>query len=64
MKKRFDCVEMQHKGGEIVRQMTKGMTVEQEVPFWKARTEQMLRRHRAQTKESSESRRRRGCADT
>jgi len=46
MKKRFDCVEMQHRGGELVRKMTEGMTVEEEVAFWKERTHEMVMRHR------------------
>lgn len=52
MKKKFDCVEMQHKGGEVVRQMTKGMTIEEEVAFWKARTAEMVMRHEGAKKKS------------
>jgi uncharacterized protein GlcG (DUF336 family) len=64
MKKKFDCVEMQHRGGELVRKMTEGMTVEEEVAFWKARTAEMLRRHSAPGKEMRESRRQRARAET
>jgi hypothetical protein len=36
--KEFDCVEMMHTGAERVREMTKGMTLDQEVEFWRAET--------------------------
>ena len=34
MKKKFDAVEMMHRGGEAVRKKIAGMTVEQEVAYW------------------------------
>ena len=43
-KKTFDCVEMQHEGGRRVMEMVKGMTMEQEVEFWRKRTAELRRR--------------------
>ncbi len=34
----FDCVEMKHRGAEKVREQTKGMTLEQELAFWRERS--------------------------
>ena len=36
--KTFDCVEMKHRGAEKVREQTKGMTLEQELEFWRERS--------------------------
>lgn len=47
MSKDFDCVEMKRKGAEHVRALTKGMTREQVLEFWRARTEEMRDRQRA-----------------
>ena len=38
--KRFDCVEMKRIGGEFVRQQVAGMTREQEVEYWRQRSEE------------------------
>jgi hypothetical protein len=46
MKKKFDCVDMQHAGGRKIYSRLKGMTVEQQAEYWKLRTEEMLRRQR------------------
>ena len=35
MKKKFDCVEMMHRGGEHVQGLVAGMTLEEEVEFWR-----------------------------
>ncbi len=35
MKKKFDCVEMMHRGGEHVQELVAGMTLEEEVEFWR-----------------------------
>ena len=45
--KRFDCVEMMHRGAERVRERTAGMTLEQEVEYWRARTEELRKMQRA-----------------
>lgn len=39
MKKKFDCVEMKREGARKVFEATKDMTVEQEVEYWRKRTE-------------------------
>jgi len=36
-KKRFDCVELQHKGGDRIYEATKGMTHEQLLAWWEER---------------------------
>ena len=38
-KKTFDCVEMMHKGAERVRQQVEGMTMEEELAYWRRQTE-------------------------
>lgn len=35
--KNFDCVEMMHQGALRIYEETKGMTVEEELAFWRAR---------------------------
>jgi len=50
MKKKFDCVEMKHRGADKVRRMVEGMTLEEQAAFWKERTEAMRRRRKATIK--------------
>ena len=50
MKKRFDCVEMKRQGALRVYEKTKGMTVEEEVAFWKEQTAALMKRRRAARK--------------
>lgn len=38
--KTFDCVEMKRRGSELVRQRLAGMTLEQEIEYWRQRSEQ------------------------
>ena len=40
-KKRFDCVGMKRKGTAYVYQLTKGMTHDQELAFWKEQEAQV-----------------------
>jgi hypothetical protein len=40
-KKKFDCVEMMHKGAERVRRKVQGMSREQEAEYWRQRTEEL-----------------------
>lgn len=49
MKKRktFDCVEMQHRGGEKIKEETKGMTLEQKLAFWQRRSQELRRRQQS-----------------
>ena len=46
MKKKFDCVDMQHAGGRRIYSRLKGMTVEEQAQYWKQRTEELLRYQR------------------
>ena len=57
--KRFDCVEMKRRGYRAVYEAIKGMTLEQEVEYWRNRTEQLRARLKAE-REKQESRTRRG----
>jgi len=36
--KEFDCVEMMHRGAQKVQRQIKGMTLEQEMAYWKERS--------------------------
>ena len=39
--KKFDCVQMQHRGGQRVMKRLEGMTLEEEVAYWKRGTEEL-----------------------
>lgn len=39
--KKFDCVEMMHKGSEQVRKRLEGMSLEQQLEYWRQRTEDL-----------------------
>ena len=41
--KTFDCVEMKRRGSEYVYSIIKDMTPEEELEFWRQRTEEMRR---------------------
>ena len=47
--KTFDCVEMKHRVAEKVREQTKGMTLEQELEFWRERSRILRQRQDAAT---------------
>jgi len=38
--KTFDCVEMKRRGAELLRQRLAGMTLEQEIEYWRQRSEE------------------------
>ncbi len=42
--KTFDCVEMKRRGAEHVYDLTKDMTFEEEVEFWRRRSEEFMRK--------------------
>jgi hypothetical protein len=42
-KKKFDCVEMKLKGARTVYEATRNMTVDEEVEYWRCRTEEARR---------------------
>jgi hypothetical protein len=39
--KQFDCVEMKRRGAEYVYSIIKDMTPEQEIEYWRKRTEEL-----------------------
>lgn len=43
MKKKFDCVEMKHRGAEKVCEAIQGMTLDEEVAYWRKRTKEARR---------------------
>ena len=44
-KKGFDCVEMMHEGALRIYEKTKDMTKEEELAYWRERTEAARREH-------------------
>jgi len=44
--KAFDCVEMKRRGAAVLLAKLVGMTPEQEMEFWRERTEALLERQR------------------
>lgn len=44
--KSFDCVEMKRRGSEYVYSITKDMTPEEEVEFWRKQTEELRQEQR------------------
>jgi hypothetical protein len=43
----FDAVEMQHEGGRRIYEEIKDMTTEQELAYWRERTDALLQEQRA-----------------
>lgn len=46
-RKKFDCVEMMHQGAEKLQAEIAGMTLEEEVAYWRKRTQELRERQRA-----------------
>ena len=46
-KKSFDCVEMQHRGGDAIYEATKNMTREEELAWWREKEEALIRKQEA-----------------
>lgn len=42
--KTFDCVEMKRRGAEYVHSITKDMTLEEEIEYWRKRSEEFMRK--------------------
>ena len=42
--KTFDCVEMKRRGAERIYELTKDMSFEEEVEFWRKRNEEFMRK--------------------
>jgi hypothetical protein len=49
--KKFDCVEMMHKGARKVRERVRGLTTEQEAAFWR----ELVRAQKSKTDGQSSS---------
>jgi hypothetical protein len=47
MNKTFDCVEMKRRGAALLRARLDGMAVEEQVEFWRQRTEALWERQEA-----------------
>ncbi len=45
--KTFDCVEMKRRGAEEIYELVKDMTVEEEVEFWRQKTEELRKLQKA-----------------
>ena len=41
--KKFDCVEMMHRGAEEVQNKVRGMTKEEQIAFWRERSRKLTR---------------------
>ena len=55
-KKKFDCVEMQHRGGLKVHERLKNMSPKQQAEFWKRRSEALAERQRRMREERPHAR--------
>jgi hypothetical protein len=42
--KRFDCVEMMHRGAQAIKKKIQGMTKKQEISFWRERSRKLTQR--------------------
>ena len=43
--KTFDCVEMKRRGAARIHRETKGMTLEQQIEYWRQRNEELRKWH-------------------
>ena len=50
MKKKFDCVEMMHRGALEIYKKTRNMTVEEEVAYWQGRAKELRKTRRQKAK--------------
>lgn len=51
--KKFDCVDMMHRGAELVRHRVEGMTIEQEAQYWLQRTKELPKLQRDQRRKTT-----------
>ncbi len=47
MNEEFDCVEMKRKGAEKLQKKLTGLTIEEELEFWKERTNELKKEQQA-----------------
>jgi hypothetical protein len=45
--KEFDCVEMMHAGGARLQRKLRGMTLEEQMAFWRQSSRELRRRQQA-----------------
>ncbi len=57
--RKFDCVELQHRGAEQIYEETKGMTIAEELAYWQRCTEEF--RHQQQARKQAKLQ---GCVNT
>lgn len=53
-KKTFDCVEMKHKGADLIYEETKDMTLEQQLAFWQQKN-QALRQKQQELRQKDQA---------
>jgi hypothetical protein len=53
--KTLDCVAMQHAGGRRIYEETKGMTVEEEIAYWRPKDAAFARRLKAARRKASKT---------
>ena len=57
IKKKFDCVEMKHKGAESIAEKISGLSPADELDFWKTRNQELIERKNAiETKPGKQNR--------
>lgn len=44
MRKTFDCVELQHRGGQRVQAKLQGKTLDEQVAYWEGRAAELRKR--------------------
>ncbi len=54
--KRFDCVDMMHRGAKRIYRATKGMSRDEELEFWRQKAAQLRRNHTKPAREVSPAR--------
>ena len=51
-KKAFDCVDLQHRGGQRVREELRGMSPQEVEAYWRRRNQEFLRWFKARRRRS------------
>lgn len=55
-KNNFDCVEFMHRAGRKIDRETKDMTFQEEVEYWKQKSDSALKRHAERQKAAKKGR--------
>ena len=53
--KKFDCVDMKRRGAERVQRELAGMSLEEELEYWRKRTDALRRKQRDHSEEQQSS---------